>query len=109
VIRSLGSEFCKISSKHISDEELNKKKAGKKGAGAVKAGRVNKKKVSQMKTRKPRRLGRTRRVSLRQIFTFCASSFHSRWMAMPGNSCDISFVWWYFVNFTVNIWAATLR
>jgi hypothetical protein len=64
----------------------------------LKQAELTKKEVSKMKTRKPRRLGRTRRVSLRQIFTFCASSFHSRWMAMPGNSCDISFVWWYFVN-----------
>jgi hypothetical protein len=51
VIRSLGSDFCKISAKHVSDEELSKKKGGKKGAVAKQAVRT-KKEVTKMLTKK---------------------------------------------------------
>jgi hypothetical protein len=95
VIWSLGSEFCKIPAKHISDEELQKKKIDKKGVVAVKADWVNKKGSNQDEDKKAKK---TWRVLLLKIFTFCAFSFVSMLMDMSGNICGISFGWWSFVG-----------
>jgi hypothetical protein len=64
-----------------------------------------KKEVNKMKTRQPRRSGRSRRGIVLEISIFCAFLFQTLLKDVSGNIYDAYFSWWaYGASFVLLIW-----